>query len=738
MFFYFTRFLVCLGCFFVPLYSVVAQQDTSHIKGAPDSLRSLPRIVVISRPSSSEFQFLPEVAGTSIFAGKKHAQIQMQQVLGNISANNLRQVLAKIPGIHVWESDPSGIQTGIAARGLSPNRSWEFNMRQNGYDIASDPYGYPEAYYTPPLAAVQRMEIVRGQGALQYGPQMGGMVNYVLANGSECKSPLEIKFLQTAGSFNRNHSFISVAGKTATHYGSAWIDYQLGEGGRQNSRFSTVTGFGTYTRIFDNQLKVTWEMLGHQQLSQQPGGLTDAQFESDPYQSVRSRNWMGIQWFIPAITISYQPTEKLLWETKLSAVIGNRNSVGLLTPIQLPDSINPATGTYHPRVVAIDQYRNLSFESKVLMKYSFAGQVNTLLTGIRLFSGQTRRWGNGKGSTESDYQLSIAGAFPQDLLFHSSNAAWFVENIIPITNRLILIPGVRAEWIRTQAAGRQSFSASGNELLIQEMQRDRYFVLAGVGAEYHFSPSSELYMGWAQSYRPIQFSNLQAAPITDIIDPALKDASGYNFDVGYRGKLRPWLQVDASLFYLQYANRIGVISQSGTNNRLITNLGNSVSKGIEAMADWNIAQWLHPGTRHEWSVFASYSYTDARYGQQYSDKKIAGNWVENAPQHILRTGTSFSIQPVSFSFQFSYVDEAYSDANNTVSPSANAQSGLIPSYRLIDITSQVQVTKNCTIQVGINNLLAERYFTRRASGYPGPGVIPAVGRNGFITASIKL
>jgi Fe(3+) dicitrate transport protein len=372
------------------------------------------------------------------------------------------------------------------------------------------------------------------------------------------------------------------------------------------------------------------------------------------------------------------------------------------------------------------------------MKYSFAGQVNTLLTGIRLFSGQTRRWGNGKGSTESDYQLYIAGAFPQDLLFHSSNAAWFVENIIPITNRLILIPGVRAEWIRTQAQGRLSFSAAGNEQLIQEMQRDRYFVLAGLGAEYHFSPNSELYMGWAQSYRPIQFSNLQAAPITDIIDPALKDARGSNFDVGYRGKLRPWLQLDASLFYLQYANRIGVISQPGTNNRLITNLGNSVSKGIEAMADWNIAQWLHPGTRHEWSVFASYSYTDARYGQQHADKKIAGNRVENAPQHILRTGTSFSIQPVSFSVQFSYVDEAYSDANNTVLPSSNAQSGQIPSYRLIDITSQIQINKNCTIQAGINNLLAERYFTRRASGYPGPGVIPAVGRNGFITASIKL
>ena len=77
-------------------------------------------------------------------------------------------------------SDPRGIQIGIAASGLSPNISWEFNVRQNGYDIAADPFGYPEAYYNPQMQAIQRIEIIRGQGALQYGPQFGGMVNYIL------------------------------------------------------------------------------------------------------------------------------------------------------------------------------------------------------------------------------------------------------------------------------------------------------------------------------------------------------------------------------------------------------------------------------------------------------------------------------------------------------------------------------------------------------------------------------
>ena len=140
-------------------------------------VKYLPDITVVGRNSKSDYQQMPEIVGTNIYAGKKNALIILDNVQGTLVTNTMRQVLAKVPGIQIWESDPSGIQIGIAARGLSPNRSWEFNVRQNGYDIAADPFGYPEAYYNPQLQAVQRIEIVRGQGALQYGPQFGGLVN---------------------------------------------------------------------------------------------------------------------------------------------------------------------------------------------------------------------------------------------------------------------------------------------------------------------------------------------------------------------------------------------------------------------------------------------------------------------------------------------------------------------------------------------------------------------------------
>ena len=41
------------------------------------------------------------------------------------------------------------------------------------------------------------------------------------------------------------------------------------------------------------------------------------------------------------------------------------------------------------------------------------------------------------------------------------------------------------------------------------------------------------------------------------------------------------------------------------------------------------------------------------------------------------------------------------------------------------------------IETGINNLANEIYFTRRATGYPGPGIIPSPPRNYYLTIQFK-
>ncbi|HMT73643.1 MAG TPA: TonB-dependent receptor [Chitinophagaceae bacterium] len=697
----------------------------------------LPDITVVGRNSRSDYQQMPEVVGTSIYAGKKNALIVLDNVQGNVVTNTMRQVLAKVPGIQVWESDPSGIQIGIAARGLSPNRSWEFNIRQNGYDIAADPFGYPEAYYNPQLQAVQRIEVVRGQGSLQYGPQFGGLVNYILRNGSDVNNKIEFETQQTVGSNAMFNSFNAIGGKTKKWHYYSFFDHRNGDGWRSNSRYYTNAAYGTATYLLSQKVKLTAEVMHSHIRSQQPGGLTDVQLEQDPQQSFRSRNWFDISWTTPAFILNYQLSNKTRWNTKLFATIGNRNSVGFLQTITVKDSINLATGQYNSRTLQADRYRNLGLESRLLTDYSLAGMKNTLSAGLRLYTGTTFRQADGKGTTGSDYDMTVTGNYPRDIEFASANAAIFAENIFRITDKLLIIPGIRFEWLKGTASGRNGYASNGSEILLQNITRSRSFVLAGIGTEYHIA-NTELYANFSQAYRPIQFANLQAPPTTDVVDQELKDSRGYNIDLGYRGKVKNYLQFDVSVFYLQYNNRIGTVTVAGTPSyRLITNVGNSTSKGFEGYAEFNPWRAFVKNTKGDIILFGSYGYTDAKYSTEHKDAATKGKRVENAPMNIFRGGITTGYKSFMFTAQLSYVDDAYSDANNTETPSANGNNGLIPSYTIIDLTAVYKINKSLTLKAGINNLADTNYFTRRAGGYPGPGALPVDGRTMFLSLGAR-
>ena len=77
--------------------------------------------------------------------------------------------------------------------------------------------------------------------------------------------------------------------------------------------------------------------------------------------------------------------------------------------------------------------------------------------------------------------------------------------------------------------------------------------------------------------------------------------------------------------------------------------------------------------------------------------------------------------------------EHFSDAANTPAVPAvpTAIEGTIPSYYVIDFSGSYQ-WDNWKLFAGVNNLTNNFYFTRRAAGYPGPGIIPSDARNLYL------
>ena len=686
---------------------------------------------------------LGEVEGYSINAGKKNELVRLDHIDANLAMNNSRQIFGRVPGISIWESDGSGIQTSIASRGLSPNRSWEFNTRMNGYDITPDPMGYPEAYYTPPMEVVEKLEIVRGASALQYGAQFGGLLNYVLRK-PDISTHFTVESQNTIGSNGLFSTFNYVGGTEGKLSYTAYYQKRKGNGWRENSTFNTDHAHLEMSYAATNKLKIGMEVTWMNYLSQQPGGVTDSMFLADARQSIRERNWFSAPWLVPAITADYILSEKSKLNLKTFGTLGERSSVGFTKAINVADDGSS-------RQVDQDFYKNIGAELRYLQEYNLKGQKHTLASGVRWFSGNTDRKQQGKGSTGDDYSVALLPetTFNRDLNYHNENFAVFSEGIFRITNRLLFTGGLRYEWIQANASGRLGYT-NGVENLLGDISRTRQFVIAGIGAEYHPTAISELYTNFSQAYRPILFGDLTPPATTDVIDNNLKDAKGYNFDLGYRGKVGKYLNFDIDYFYVGYNDRIGTLTQTDANNvryQFRTNIGNSVSRGVESYIEFDpLAAFWDKKRLGSLSLFASMAYIHARYADfktttvvngQIIEGTLSGKRVENAPQKINRYGITYSKKDISITWQLSDIGAAYSDASNTELPNAAATTGLIRAYRVQDISGSAKLFKHYVLKAGVNNLRNARYFTRRSGGYPGPGLLPGDGRTFYVSLGVK-
>jgi Fe(3+) dicitrate transport protein len=688
-------------------------------------------------------EHLAEVEGYAIHVGKKNELVKLSNIDANLAMNNSRQIFGRVPGISVWESDGSGIQTSIASRGLSPNRSWEFNTRVNGYDITPDPMGYPEAYYTPPMEVVERIEIVRGASSLQYGSQFGGLLNFVLRK-PDISTRFTAESQNTVGSNGLLSTFNYVGGTAGRLSYTAYYQKRKGNGWRDNSYFNTDHAHVALSYAVSNHFKIGAEATYMDYISQQSGGLTDAQFTQNPQQSNRSRNWFAAPWFVPALTADYIFSEKTKLNFKAFGTYGERNSIGFTKAINLPDDKSN-------RQIDRDFYKNIGTELRLVTDYTLFKQNHTLATGIRYFSGNTTRWqqGTGDNGTAFSTQLLPNTMYNRDLKYHNQNAAAFAENIFRINKRLLFTAGLRYEYIQSAATGRLSVT-NGKENLLAAIARTRNFVIAGIGAEYHPTAQTAFYSNISQAYRPVLFGDLTPPATTDVIDQNLKDAKGYNFDIGYRGRFGKFLNFDVDYFYLNYDNRIGTITQENDNKvryQFRTNVGNSLSKGIETYIEFDpLAAFANNPALGNLSLFASIAHIDAQYKDFKTttivDGKIiagtlSGKKIENAPQKINRYGITYSKKGGSITWQMSDIGAAFSDASNTTTANAAATTGLIPAYQVQDLSASLKFLKHYHLKLGINNLSNTHYFTRRAGGYPGPGILPADGRTWYVSGGVK-
>lgn len=707
-----------------------AQEPAPTRPKADSTVPEFAPVRVTAKSAPRTIGYLPDRHGSTLLVGKKTEVVLVDSMGANAAQNVQRQVLGRVPGLVVTETEGGGFPSnGIGVRGLNPTQSVEMNVRQNGVGVAADPFGYAETYYLPPLESVERVEIIRGSSGLQYGPQFGGVVNYVMRRGDPTRAAA-LTLQQTAGSYGLVNTFGSLGGGNGAvrWFGAAQNREQ--DGWRPNSGYRQTTAYATLGVTLTPTVDLTLDYSGLRNRIRMPGGLSDAQYAAGARQSFRARNWLRSPWNVASATLTWQPSRRTRLESVTSYLSSERSLVWRnedVGPGTL-DVIDPATGEYPAREVGRQAFANVTEELRLLTDYSIGGRSHTLAAGVRWFNGRLHRQGGGEGSTGSDFDLRIADGtrYEYDLRYATRNVAAWVENAFRVGSRLAVSPGIRVEALRSTAEGYKKAP-------FPPQVKSRTLPLLGIGGSLITSATTGMYANVSQAYRPIDYGFITPVGSVSRIDPNMRDPHGVNADLGWRGTLADdRVRFDVGVFRLDYRDRIGLRSRtdaSGATYTERTNVANSIHQGLESYVE--VTPVSGPAGRV--TVFNSLALTDARY----TSGDVRGHRVEYAPRTVERAGITLGAGRLSTTLIGSAISDAFGDADNTLR-SDDAVVGRIPPYSVFDWAATLVGSRTWRLQAGVNNVLDRKYFTRRADEYPGPGIIPSAGRSVYATVRVGL
>jgi Fe(3+) dicitrate transport protein len=672
--------------------AVTSAVGLSLCNGVPaqEMPKVLETMVVSAETEFAEAQqpgWLSDVVGAAIFAGKKTAVIDLKARAWNVG-NNYRQALSQTSSLLL--SEESSPLVSIGYRGLNPHRAQFTQMLRDGIPIHADQFGYPEAYYTPPLDIVDRIEFLHGGAALQHGPQPGGALNYITRRPRTDK-PFSLRTQHVGGSDGLYSNFSSAEGSVNRLGYHLYFNRRESGGFRSaNSDYDLNDGAIKLLYSLDDGGKIIFNIDSYQESHGEPGGLSVADFKSSSLKATRLQDRFSLDRNSVSLTHETEPSADRFFTTSAWWVDYTRSSYrqdggGF--------GVSPAAGK--PFKTERQSFDTLGIDSRYRMNWSLDAQ-HTLTTGMQVYQVASPRTDTISNSTtvkRSEREVSYLPVFAENKFSFG---------------KCSITPGLRLENV-WQTIERPGTGAMDDD--------ERHILLGGLGVEYATAPQSAIYGNLSQSYRPKTYSEAVPSEALGDVPDDLEEGKALEFEIGYRTHPGDWLTLDASAFRLSFKDQIGKV---GTTT---ANVGDSIHKGIDFSARIDLLEsvaWTKPNSTLDWSVNATL--LDAEFTRGPAD----GNTPQYAPDYIFRTGFTYNHEgKIKVTLGGTFLGDHFANDSN-VAPYT------VPAYRVWDLTAEYNIHENLRLILGINNLFDATYYARVRSD----GIDPANGRNCYVGASI--
>jgi Fe(3+) dicitrate transport protein len=603
--------------------------------------------------------------------------------LRKASVRGLDDALQRVPGVKVFDETGTGALPQLSVRGLYESRSGRVQALSDGIPLSLAPYGQTSLSLFPQtLATVERIDIVRGGAAVQYGPNnVGGVINFISKPiPQQWQTTLQERATFAPGGRSLWDSYIGTGGYLTDNFGLQLdLNTITGEYGREHSD----------SEVQNYRLRGQWDIDDERSLSfgvqrykadlDLAGALSVADYKDDPRQSTRDldrfegdtdRVWGTYNQYLGAIG----PFDAVEFSWTNFAHHSYRNFIiGLpFTPDATPDTLQDA-----PR-----DFRVWGSEPRLSMSIDGDSVSQTWLLGARLVKEDVDFKVNRQNLASGAHSVIRDWTFDDE-----AKAAYLSNELKLLDGRLTITPGVRYEHARMEYA--DGVSGIERETVAEEW-------LPGLSLGYQLT---DAWFAYANAQK-----SLRAPQITSIVkDGDVAAELAWNYETGVR--YTPWkgLRVDLGLYRIDFEDQI----EYNRSNDRFENLGSTRHQGIESEIFWT------PAALPELDLHASYAYLDS----EQRAGAFKGNEVPFASSHQVGVDGRYRFADAwTYTLDGLYVSSAYTDAANTHAENANASIGELPAYWVWNTALEREFKLDdgslLTASAGVSNLFDREYYFR--------------------------
>lgn len=479
-------------------------------------------------------------------------------------AASIGDAMRRIPGVQVTDNSGtagSSVSLNIGVRGLTGRYSPRSTVLLDGVPLAVAPYGQPQLSFAPTsLSNIESIDVVRGGGAVRYGPQnVGGIINFstrAIPTGAGLHGEAGVRYSAYDHGGGDSTQYNAFLGGTGGNGLGAALLYsgQDGRGWRQGSddRFNDLALKFAYA--IDEQQELRAKLSYYDVRSLTPGGLTRAQYQADPFQNTRPTDfWKGHR---TGIDLGYTNTLSANSEFEVLAYYNESSRASSL--------INAANTqlTVQPR-----DYRVLGIEPRYTQRLHWGASVHDITAGYRFL----RERGNDRSYvvTRRTGVASATNRFDNATDAH----AFYIDDRIAI-GQWRITPGVRMEWIdmdRRQAGGTATFSSRNDK------------ALPSLNIAYLLTPQLTVFGNYTTSFGPVQNIQLNSQTASNPLNPEVARTT----ELGARwqdGALR----AEVTVFKMRFDNQI--LQVPGISPPTFQNIGATDHKGVESALEYRFAE----------------------------------------------------------------------------------------------------------------------------------------------------